>query len=92
MNRLAVFDSVHQAIRAEKLMRSQGFAVDLVPTPREISASCGQSLLFSSADQEAVMQIMAREAVACRGIYAADAKNHVYESLTERGSFPWNSF
>ena len=92
MNRLAVFDSVHQAIRAEKLMRLQGIAVELVPTPREISASCGQSLLFSSADQEEVLQAMAREAVVCSGIYAADAESRVYERLNERGSFPWNSF
>ena len=39
---LVVFDSTHTALRAEKLL--EGLGARMMPTLREISASCGISL------------------------------------------------
>ncbi len=38
---LFVFSSVHQVMKAEKILKDQGYSVDLVPMPREISSDCG---------------------------------------------------
>lgn len=46
---LLTFESTHQAIHYEKLLKDQ-FAVELIPTPREISASCGLALQFQKED------------------------------------------
>lgn len=91
MNRLAVFASVHQAIKAERLLRSHGLTVDLIPTPREISASCGQSLLFAAADLPVALELMETCGVSCQGIYAADRENRVFELLTGKGAGSWSS-
>ena len=48
--RLLTIVSVQQAIRAEKILCSAGLAVEMIPTPRELSLSCGQCLLLSAAD------------------------------------------
>ena len=79
MNRLVVFESVHQAIRTEKLLKKSGIHFDMAPTPREISASCGQSLTFDAADTMVVKDIMEQEKVLYRGIFSADTRRHIYE-------------
>ena len=92
MNRLLVFDSVHQAIRAERMLRSKGIALDMAPTPREITASCGQSIAIGNEDEKLVRQMMEAEKVPYRGIYAMDAERGVYEMLIQEDASTWNSF
>lgn len=51
------FDSTHLAISTEKYLLSQT-KVEMVPTPREITASCGLSLKIGMDYFEAVMTAM----------------------------------
>ena len=81
MNRLIVFDSVHHAIRAEKLLHQAGIAVELIPTPREITASCGQSVTFNETDVEIVRRILDQEKILFRGVYSSSIENRRYELL-----------
>lgn len=81
MNLLIVFDSVHQAIRAEQLLLKAGLQVELMPTPREISISCGQSLSLRPDDFDIAREILVREKVAFRGIYSVQPVHRVYEML-----------
>jgi hypothetical protein len=84
MNRLVVFDSVHHAIRAERILQEKGLAIELVPTPREISASCGQSVFFHEADLETVRRVLAQEKIFFRGVYSAQLDCRRYELLFQR--------
>ena len=81
MNRLIVFESVHQAIRTERLLQDAGIFIDMIPTPREISASCGQSLAFHADDLEAVRRILEQEKVLFRGIFSSDSNRRSYELI-----------
>lgn len=81
MNRLVVFESVHQALHAEKVLKVSGIGFDLIPTPREISASCGQSIALAAMDMEKVLKIMSQEKVVYRGIFSADFRQRIYERL-----------
>jgi len=49
------FDSTHYAIRTEKMLK-QKIKVDMIPTPREISVSCGLSVKFSIDDIDKVQE------------------------------------
>lgn len=40
------FESTHHAIMMEKKLKEK-YKIDMIPTPREITASCGQSIRFS---------------------------------------------
>ncbi len=51
------FDSTHQAIHFERLLKPH-FAIELIPTPREITASCGLSLKFECDDFEAIKEAL----------------------------------
>lgn len=51
------FESTHLAISTEKLLLA-AVAVEMVPTPREISASCGLSLKVKIEHLDQVIQVL----------------------------------
>ena len=51
---LLTFDSIHDVLRAEKVLKAAGLFCDLVPTPRSISSDCGMSIECLSADEAAL--------------------------------------
>ena len=55
---LILFDSSHDAIRAEKLLGAE-LPVTMMPVPRRFSASCGISLRFAASEQPRVEALMA---------------------------------
>lgn len=44
MSILLVFENTHSALAAEDILRSRDIRIELLPTPRGISASCGISI------------------------------------------------
>jgi hypothetical protein len=65
---LITFDSTHKAIHFERLLMSH-FAIELIPTPREITASCGLSLKFEVDDLQAVKKDLEDEPLNGIGLY-----------------------
>ncbi|MDF2548604.1 DUF3343 domain-containing protein [Anaerosolibacter sp.] len=51
------FDSTHYAMKTEKLLKSK-FQIEMIPTPREISASCGLSIKFSKTIFDSIMDTL----------------------------------
>lgn len=51
------FDSTHKAIHFERLLMSH-FAIELIPTPREVTASCGLALKYEPDDHQAIMAFL----------------------------------
>ncbi len=79
--RLIVFDSIHQALRAEKTLRNAGVRFELIPTPREISASCGQSITLTTAELAVAIAIISREIISYRAVYTSDFSQRIFEKL-----------
>jgi len=42
-----LFDSVHHALRSEKILKGMGIPHKLIPVPRHISSDCGVCLRFT---------------------------------------------
>ncbi len=51
---VVLFHSTQGAIKAERVLMRAGFAVKLIPTPRQFSSSCGTALRCAWADVDAV--------------------------------------
>ncbi|MBC7233313.1 MAG: DUF3343 domain-containing protein [Chloroflexi bacterium] len=51
---VVLFYSTQGAIKAERALLRAGFAVKLIPTPRQLSSDCGTALRCAWADAEAV--------------------------------------
>jgi hypothetical protein len=43
-----LFDSVHHALRSEKILKEMGIPHKLIPVPRHISSDCGICLRFAT--------------------------------------------
>lgn len=54
---LISFESTHYAIMIEKKLKEL-YKVNMIPTPREITASCGLSIKFSNEDLNGVESIL----------------------------------
>lgn len=68
-NYVAIFDSIHYVIRAEKKLSVSGVWCDLIPTPRELSSQCGMSIEIRPADVPAALEILADPELRLGGIY-----------------------
>lgn len=82
-DRLISFLSIHHAMRAEKVLQQAGCSVLQVPTPREVTISCGQCLLFSKADQNSILEVLAREGIAWSKLFSRNSLDRVYEKIKE---------
>jgi hypothetical protein len=51
---VVLFQSVSQAIRAEKLLLGAGIPCKLIPVPRHLSSDCGVCLRFGQASRPRV--------------------------------------
>ncbi len=58
MDGLITFYNSYHAIRAEKVLRSAGYRVALIPGPRELSPNCGVALRFLYAHSEEVLPLL----------------------------------
>lgn len=83
-DRLLSFDSVHHAIRAEKVLLAAGMIVLPVPVPREIHISCGQCLLFVAKDQPKLLLTLHDQQVQWSKLFKRNIQDRVYEELESR--------
>lgn len=84
-DRLLSFDSVHHALRAEKLLTAEGIVVAAVPTPREVDISCGQCLLFAAAHEQIVLKLLAAHRIRWAKLFCRNYGAKLYTKLVEQG-------
>ena len=53
-----LFHTTSAVMRAEKLLKKQGYATKLIPTPRELSSDCGIALRFEYNRYDAVKSVL----------------------------------
>jgi len=53
-----LFHTNSSVMRAEKLLKKEGYSNKLIPTPREFSSDCGMALRFDWTDYEQVRVIL----------------------------------
>jgi len=63
------FDSTHHAIMGEKILREKGLDIRTIPTPREITASCGLSLKFNMDILDRINEFLSNIDFSIKGVY-----------------------
>ena len=74
------FDSTHYAIKIEKRMKDADLNGVMIPTPREVSASCGLSLKFLDAEKEAMIGLLEEEDRNRVSLYLIDRRDSNYKA------------
>lgn len=83
-DRLLSFASVHQAIRAERLTAAAGLATAMIPTPRAVTLSCGQCLLFAADAAAAVLALLTQHEVVWNQYWQRPAAGEDYQLIERR--------
>jgi hypothetical protein len=58
---VAIFQSMHRVLKAEKILKQEAAAFLLIPTPRELSSACGLAIRFEAGSKERIEAILQRE-------------------------------
>lgn len=66
---LITFKSTHYALRGEEVFEEEDMDFKTIPTPREVSHSCGLSLLFFLEDLDRVKRIIEERDLAIDGLF-----------------------
>ena len=67
---VVTFESTHHAINGEKIFKEYDIIFKTIPTPREISLSCGLSIRFNLNDVDRVIELYYNNTLAIKGVYS----------------------
>ncbi len=66
---LITFKSTHYALQAEELLKDNSLVFKTIPTPREVSHSCGLALLFMLEDLEVIRSYIEKGLINFDGVF-----------------------
>jgi len=66
---VVLFHSTQAAIKAERVLLRQGFSVKMIPTPRQLSSSCGTAVRCLWEDEGSVRAALKAGGVEWEGIH-----------------------
>ena len=73
---LITFESTQFALQAETVFKDRDISFKTIPTPREVSHSCGLALLFDPEDVEIVKELVEEEKIDIDGLYKFLKEKH----------------
>ena len=66
---IVTFESTHHAIKGESIFKEFQIPSKTIPTPRDITLSCGLSIRFDLTDLERVIDLVNNDNLAIKGVY-----------------------
>lgn len=66
---IIVFNNTHNAIEGEKTLKKENIAVTIMPTPSQITQSCGISIKFEEKDLNIIENMAQEEKLHIKNIY-----------------------
>jgi hypothetical protein len=74
MKSIVLLESIHQVMRAEKLLKAEGMKIDLIPVPREISSDCGMAIELPEEAEREALRVLEDNRMPIREWYVRDKK------------------
>ncbi len=66
---VAIFNSIHRVMKAEKTLKELRLPILLIPAPRALAAECGLAIRYAEVDRPAVEGALAEAGLAPEEIY-----------------------
>ncbi len=74
---VAIFNSIHRVMRAEKLLKERRFAILLIPAPRTLKSDCGLALRYGAAERPAIEKMLTEEELMPEEVYVKSGEEYV---------------
>lgn len=79
MDFIIVFNNTHEAVSTENFFNKNNIPSRVMPTPTNITKSCGISLIVRGEDISEIKELSLNNKIYIKGIY--ERKNGIYEKL-----------
>lgn len=79
MDFIIVFNNTHEAVSTEDFLNKNNIPNRVMPTPTNITKSCGISLIVRGEDINEIKELNLNNKIYIKGIY--ERKNGIYEKL-----------
>lgn len=66
---VAIFNSVHRVMKAEKLLKGDKIPMLLIPAPRALTSDCGLAIRYAESDRDTVETLLATSSLNPEEIY-----------------------
>lgn len=66
---VAIFNSVHRVMKAEKLLKEQKLQILLIPAPRALSSDCGLAIRYAAGERGKAEELLKGAGLAPEEIY-----------------------
>jgi hypothetical protein len=73
---VAIFNSIHRVMKAEKLLKARGLPILLIPAPRALRADCGLAIRYAPSDRVAVEGVLVAEALTPEDVYVREGETY----------------
>jgi len=74
---VAIFNSIHRVMQAEKRLKERRVSILLDPAPRALKSDCGLALRYAAADRPAVEGALAEEGLLPEEIYNKKGEDYI---------------
>jgi len=74
---VAIFNSIHRVMQAEKRLKERRMAIMLIPAPRALKSDCGLALRYTAADRPEVEGALADEGLLPEEIYVKNGEKFI---------------
>ena len=81
MNVVIVFATTHNALAAEVRLKEKKIAFEILPTPREITASCGLSVRIPESSLDSILPDLESSSIKASAIYKVESSASMREKI-----------
>jgi hypothetical protein len=73
---VAIFQSIHRVMKAEKVLKLAGAEFLLIPVPRQLTSECGLALRYARQDQDKIETVLESEGLRPSELYLREGKGY----------------
>ncbi|RQW83591.1 MAG: DUF3343 domain-containing protein [Geobacter sp.] len=56
---VAIFNSIHRVMKAEKVLKERRLDILLIPVPRSLASDCGLAIRYAESDHQPISAVLA---------------------------------
>ena len=74
---VAIFNSIHRVMKAERLLKDRRLPIMLIPAPRAVNTDCGLAIRYGNAAREEVEQALAENGLVPEKVFVKQGEEYV---------------
>lgn len=74
---IAIFNSIHRVMKAEKSLKERRLPILLIPAPRALTSECGLAIRYAATDREQVEEALREEGLLPEEVYVKKGGDYI---------------